>query len=508
MKKFLSIILSLLLVISLAVPAFAAEEKCDCGFNPVIYVAALGSATVYENPGTDEEKALFRPETMPLVEEAISVIVPTLPALLSGDFDTFGDALIGFVNSAFGALALDGDGNSRENVYAPEEYPTDCNHGIDYSYYFGYDFRLDPYTHADRLHKDIQTLKELTGHDKVQLKASSMGGVVTMAYLERYGTDDIETVIFQNCPIKGTAVAGELYCGKFEINKDALLNYALDAIPSLEQDFLQGFLYGLATGLDDLGVWAGLVDLADVIVENLIDRVYDKALIPIFGTLPGIWSFVPDEYYEEAKKMMVDEETQAGLIKVLDNYHYNVQCRAEEILEEANKDVKIYIVAGYDIQRTPLVTAHKNTSDGTVDTKYASVGAVTADIRDTLPEGYTQAVDDGHNHISPDFTVDASTCALPEQTWFIKDMLHCTTHDGHGRFYEVMLTSDEQFYVDTYEEYPQFMQNNIPDMTFDKVEDLSAAEMFKKQPNFTNFVMLIRSYIDIIKNFISNLFAK
>lgn len=506
MKKIISVVLSLVMLIGITVPAFSAEKKCDCGFNPVIYVAALGSATVYENPGTEEERALFRPETMPLVTEAVSSVLPAVPSLMLGDFDTFGDALIGFVNSAFGALALDGDGNSRENVYAPEEYPTSGEHGIEHSYYFGYDFRLDPYTHADRLDECIRILKELTGHDKVQLKASSMGGVVTMAYFERYGTEDIETVIFQNCPIKGTAVAGELYCRKFEINKDALVNYALDAIPSLEQDFLQGFLYGLATALDDAGVWAFLVSIADKIVENLLDRVYDEALIPIFGTLPGIWSFVPHEYYEDAKAVMLNEETQAGLIEKLDAYHYNVQVRAEEILNEANKDVKIYIVAGYDIQRTPLVTAYMNTSDGTVDTKYASVGAVTADIRSTLPEGYTQKVNDGHDHISPDFTIDASTCALPEQTWFIKDMLHSTTHDGHGKFYELMLTSEEQFYVDTYEEYPQFMQNNIPDMTFDKIENLTAAEMFRKQPNFTNFVMMLRSFVDTIKNFFKDLF--
>ncbi len=506
MKKVLSVILSCIMIAALFVPVFAVEEKCDCGFNPVIYVAALGSATVYENPDTPEERAVFRPDTAPLIKDAVSVILPAIPSLIMGDYDTFGDALIGFVNSAFGALALDGDGNSKENVYAKEEAPTDASHGIEHSYYFGYDFRLDPYTHADRLHKDIQTLKELTGHDKVQLKASSMGGVVTMAYLERYGTDDIETVIFQNCPIKGTAVAGELYCRKFEINKDALVNYALDAIPSLEQDFFQGLLYGLATALDDVGVWSLLLSLADPIVENLLDRVYDEALIPIFGTLPGIWSFVPDEYYEEAKTVMLDSNTQTGLIQKLDAYHYNVQCRAEEILNEANEDIKIYIVAGYDIQRTPLVTAYMNTSDGTVDTKYASVGAVTADIRSTLPEGYVQAIDDGHNHISPDFMIDASTCALPEQTWFIKDMLHCTTHDGHGKLYELMLTSEEQFYVDTYEEYPQFMQNNIPDMTFDKVENLTAAEKFKKQPNFTNFVMLLRSYIDTVKAFLLNLF--
>ncbi len=507
MKKIISIALSLAMLFSLAAPALAAEKPCDCGFNPVIYVAALGSGTVYENYGTEDEKALFRPETGPLVEEAVSVILPVIPALLAGDYDTFGDALIGFVNSAFGALALDGDGNSKENVYAPEEVPTSSEHGIEHSFYFGYDFRLDPYEHADRLNECIQIMKDLTGHDKVQLKASSMGGVVTMAYLERYGTDDLETVIFQNSPIHGTAVAGELYTGKFEINKDALVNYALDAIPALEQDFLQAFLYGLATALDDMGVWTVLLSLIDPIVENLIDRVYDEALIPIFGSLPGIWSFVPHEYYEDAKKMMVDEQTQAGLIEKLDAYHYGVQVKAADILKAANKEIKIYNVVGYDIQRTPLVSAYMNTSDGTVDTKYASVGAITADIRSTFDSDYTQKIDDGHNHVSGDLMIDASTCALPEQTWFIKDMLHCTTHEGHDKLYELMLTSEEQFYVDTYEQYPQFMQNNIPDQTFDKVENLSATDMFMKQPNFTNFVKMLRSYIDLFKSFIRNLFA-
>ena len=58
----------------------------------------------------------------------------------------------------------------------------------------------------------------------------------------------------------------------------------------------------------------------------------------------------------------------------------------------------------------------------------------------------------------------------------------------------------------TWEEYPQFMQNNIPDMTFDKVENLTATEMFRKQPNFTNFVMMLRSFIDTVKEFFNNLF--
>lgn len=195
---------------------------------------------------------------------------------------------------------------------------------------------------------------------------------------------------------------------------------------------------------------------------------------------------------------MVDEEAQAGLVAKMDNYHYNVQCRAKEILEAANENIKIYNVVGYDIQRTPLVTAHKNTSDGTVDTKYASVGAITAPIGECLPEDYTQAIPGSINHISPLRKIDASTCALPLQTWFIKDMLHCNTHKGHHKLYELMLTTPEQFTISSFSEYPQFMQNNIPNECFDEVRSLTPFEVFKNQPNFTNFVIWLRSLIEKI----------
>lgn len=502
MKKILSVILSVFLIVGICAPAaYAADDKCDCGFNPVIYVAALGSATVYADYGTDNQHALFRPDTNALIQGAVTALAPAVSDLLAGNYDAFGHALTGFVNDAFGGLALDGNGNSLEGVQADYNVITEAekDHGIDYSFYFNYDFRLDPYEHADRLNDCIQQMKELTGHDKVQLKASSMGGVVTMAYLERYGTEDVETIILQCCPILGTDVAGDLFNGKFMINKDALVNYALDAIPNMESDPLQAILISLVHALDELGIWEFVLSQIDVLIPELIDIVYDESLIPIFGSMPGLWSFVPHESYESAKALMVNEETQAGLIEKIDAYHYNVQYRATEILREANKTVKIYIVAGYDVQRTPLVQAYMNTSDGTVDTKYASVGGVCGDYGKTLPEGYVQQIDDGHNHLSADGKIDASTCALPESTWFINDMLHSTTHDGHGEMYEWMLTSKEQQTVFSNEKYPQFMQNNIPDQSFSEVSTMTPVDEFRENPSLTNLAKLIEYIFNLLK---------
>lgn len=115
------------------------------------------------------------------------------------------------------------------------------------------------------------------------------------------------------------------------------------------------------------------------------------------------------------------------------------------------------IVAGYNKQRTPLVESYMANSDATVDTKYASVGATVADLGSALPEGYVQKNETGvHDHLSKDGVIDASTCLLPENTWFIKDMLHCKIHDGHKAMYNWFFYSESQPDVWSNEKYPQF----------------------------------------------------
>lgn len=495
MKKFISVILSVLIIAMTVVPGFAESEKCNCGESPIIYVAALGSGNVIRDEGTDKEKKLFRPETADVVKEFLPVLPAAARLVADKNYDAFGDVLINCVNAVFGDLALDGDGNSKPNVTSEKFYPETADHGIDYSYYFGYDFRLDPIENARKLHEYVAQVKKITHHDTVRFRASSMGGVVAMSYLRFYGSEDIETIIFQNCPLLGTAVAGELYNGKLEINKNALLRYGRQALPALDNDFAAGSLYVVIEALEILGVWDILLNVADELVLNLKDRVYEETLIPIFGSLPGIWSFVPDEYYESAKEFMrLDENTQAGLIKKLDTYHYEVQAKAWQLLRGAKKaGTNVYILAGYNMQRTPLVTAYKETSDGTVDTKYASAGATCAPIGESLPQDY-QPVDE--RFMSPDRMIDASTCILPENTWFVKDMLHCTTHDGHGELYRLMFESEKQFTVFDYEQYPQFLQNDVVNQRFTPVKGYStelerAWDLAKISTSFYNIIRLI-----------------
>ena len=102
---------------------------------------------------------------------------------------------------------------------------------------------------------------------------------------------------------------------------------------------------------------------------------------------------------------------------------------AANLTAAKNSGVKVCLICGYNVQRTPLVTLWRSTSDGTVDTKYASLGATCGNTKEPLSEDYVNALAD-RTYLSPDHMVDASTCALPDCTWFVRDWLHCNGNAG------------------------------------------------------------------------------
>ncbi len=465
LKSTVSILLVLVMAFSVVVQTSAASQQCSCGQEPIVYVAALGSATLYQNAGTEDEKIVFRPETSAYVKMVAKLIVPLVSLIFTKNYDAFADALIPAAMDVFGPLANNEDGTSTADITTKPELPTDPTHGLDNSYYYGYDFRADPIDTAKGLDKYIDAVCELTGHDKVRIRASSMGGVVTMSYLEKYGTEKIKSIILQCCPIKGTALAGDLFCGNLVIEEEAVYRYGLYDLPLLVQGTGGDILVGLVELLYRSGILGGIIDIIDVLLDNIGDRVYDEMLRPVFKSNCGIWSFVPDEYYNEAKQFMLGSNPNQDLLDRIDYYHYNIQGKAEEILNETlESGVPVMIVAGYNVQRTPIIPTWKNDSDETVDTKYATVGGTVAELGTEFEKGYVQKINDGHNHLSADNRIDASTCALPENTWFVKGMLHSTTHSGHAEFYRWFFENDDKpeiLNVHSNSAYPQFLLNDI-----------------------------------------------
>ncbi len=502
MKKLISIIMCAVIAACAAVPAFA-DEGCNCGFSPIIYVGPLGCTSIVRDAGTDDEQQLWKIDTDFLLSNLKDYLPGISKALLLRNADLLGDELAGFVNACFGDLALDSEGKSKENVTIPDlNVPQGDRHGIDSDYYFDYDFRLDPYEHADRLHEFIGRVKTLTRHDSVKLKCSSMGGVVLSAYLDKYGYDGIDAIICRCCPLLGTAVAGEAFCGKVELSSKALTRYGEDAIPYLEtgfaDDFIEGTLYALLDVLKGAGVIDGICALGDKIIKAAGDRVFEQALIPIFGTLPGIWSFVPGEYFDEAVKFM-KLPSEGGLHDKVFAYRNAMANIADNLTAARNDGVKICLICGYDVQRTPLVTLWKSTSDGTVDTKYASLGATCGDVKEQLTDEYLNSLNN-KEYLSPDNMIDASTCALPESTWFVRGWLHCNANAGIDELFNLVFTSEEVT-VSSFEKFPQYLEADDDADTVYPVEGApDAFNSLKEHPSYLNFIRFLFSVVKRILN--------
>lgn len=498
MKKILSLVLCAAIICCAAVPASADSGGCNCGFSPIIYVGPLGCSSIVRDAGTSNEQQLWKIDTKFLLSNLGTVLPDISKALLTRDTDLLGDALVEFVNACFGDLALDSDGKSKENVTTPGlNVPQGSRHGPDSDYYFDYDFRLDPYEHADRLYEFINQVKTLTGHNSVKLKCSSMGGVVLSAYLDKYGYDGIDVIICRCCPLKGTAVAGEAFCGKIEINSTSLTRYGEDAIPFLEtgfaDDFIEGSLYALLDVLKAAGVIDGICALGDKLIKDVGDKVFEVALIPVFGTLPGIWSFVPDEYFDDAVEFM-KLPSEGGLHDKVFAYR-NAMANIENNLTEARDNgVKICIICGYNVQRTPLVTLWKSTSDGTVDTKYASLGATCGNVKEPLGDDYLSALNN-REYLSPDNMIDASTCALPECTWFVRNWLHCNGNAGIDELFNLVMTSDDVS-IGAFEKFPQFLEaDDDADTVYPVTGTPDEFTLFKEHPTYLNFIRFLFSLV-------------
>ena len=68
-------------------------------------------------------------------------------------------------------------------------------------------------TYAIRLNKLIKLIKVRTNKDKVVIVAHSMGGIVTRKYIQLFGNNDVDKVIFVTVPNHGVEDKVKDYCG-------------------------------------------------------------------------------------------------------------------------------------------------------------------------------------------------------------------------------------------------------------------------------------------------------
>lgn len=107
-------------------------------------------------------------------------------------------------------------------------------------------------------------------------------------------------------------------------------------------------------------------------------------------------------------------------------------------------------------------------------------------------------------YISPDKTVDASTCLFPDKTWFIRNIPHAELCVELDLMVYTLLTTKDEATVDTYREYPRFMQYIAE--TNSICSDVESVELATPSDSLIERLLkLFKSIITTLVNVIANI---
>ncbi len=500
MKKVLSFILVLVIALAIPVSVMAETETdgCSCSTAPVVYVRGFGGGVfkVEDDGSLTNAFAFDSQKLVPLIDDIMLAVV----SLVSGNSDLFSKSAGEILGGIMGDLTCTYGGESLYNIVPDESDPTNVDKHKEFTldkdaderrlaeYDFEYDWRLDPMEIADDLNVYIEEVKATTGHDKVVIKCHSEGNCVAAAYLYKYGSASVEKFCFTAAAFNGINLVGQLFTKDLTLeNKGAQIGAFVSSLTEgTEAGDLVDALMGI---LDSIGLLNSICNwLNDALMGETLEALYDEVLVDSFATWPALWTFVPDAYYEDAKKAMFGEdEKYSMLIKRIDDYHYNVQNNLEEMLRKAKTDgVDILFFSQYNFAPIPVYEDSIYMGDMLVETKYTSFGATTASYGEKLDLDFNSP---DAKFYSKDKLVDASTCLFPEYTWFIRGINHAVNSAPYMDFTDWAILYDGQPTVFTDEAYPQFVR-----LEGDKLVPVTEEI---PQDNTNDFIKLIKSIADM-----------
>ncbi len=431
MKKFIAVFMAVILAMgSVGVVAFADKADNYNGY-PIVLVPGYASASLcYEKDGEVYSAWGWKVEdlTTDFADNALALL-NGFEISLRGGREYFINAVGQTLQKMFEPMECNPDGTSKMNVrpvlfnadvtndkYMNAVYPDgdyrvelDMTGAIDELvgeenvFYFNCDFRMSAIVCANALDEYITQVKKFTGKDKVNIIAVSHGGLITATYLALYmQKQDVYNIVMDEPALGGAQLAADFFNNSIELDEESLVNY-LEYHSQLETDF-------------DWLVKSHPLSSVDEIAEKIVPYAIES--VKYWGSL---WDFIPLDEYERLKKIHLDETESAELIAQSDFVHYKVMKNLREIFKDAKAlGMNINIIAGAGHE---ILTGTAENSDGIITVK-SSTGATCAPYGDRFADGYVQAINTGERMISPWMDIDASTCYLPYNTWFVNGLYH------------------------------------------------------------------------------------
>ena len=470
MKRFtktLCLLLAAFLIFGSLLPVSAAKTAKNKA--PVIFVAGFMSTKTIDK-ATGE--TLFPPNKERIQAAVKDALVPAAKDLSRGSSVNWKYPLNQAALRLLDGLRCDEDGVPiNDHSGTAYEWPSKKeirakNHkGVGYTaedpIYYSYDWRLDLRTLANKLHDFIEYVLECTGAKKVKLVAHSMGTCVTSTYMYLFGDEYLDDVILYMGALNGSSSCGDPFENDLGMDSET----TMAAVNAMLGTDLKGELAQAAVdALYQAGAVDLLVGLTDQLLFGLFDRLYEESMPYVFGRIPGFWALIPAEHYYSVRNEFAAGVVTDKFYEKVDFYHTVQEHEIETFQSVMDKGVGLSVVAKYGYPLAVIVESRHTESDLVVDAKYSSLGATCAPYNETLPADYVQAKHPEKNYISPDRKIDASTCAFPDQTWFIKNSMHTDTITAkpemtqeEQKMLQWILCSKKQPTVWDNPEYPQFM---------------------------------------------------
>ncbi len=440
--KLLSVLLVFVLVFSITAPAFAKSKV-----TPVIVVHGLGGSDLFQDYTDPETKiAQFGLDVSAMAknQDILNEVVKLFTDKQQPNYGVLFSALGEYFKNTGLNYGSDGNpvGRSGVNSYWEDslanhrEYLTMRDFSIPVMarqisdiigaknvYAFNYDWRSDMCDSAKKLRQLVTSVKKQTGAKKVTIVALSLGGAVVSAYMDKYRKKkDVARYVIVNPAYQGVDVA-RAFGMDLSFNKKDVIPY----LKHMEQAYQAGeksTLFSAITAIGDYRIGVGLDKLNKDIAKNpkMRKKFFMTVVKPWIGNIPAFYELIPYKKFNSSIKTLVKMgylDKNSGLYKKIKKYH-KVQGRFRKNIKAVKKSgAEVAIIANYGTKGLPVTSKKNNHTDLLIDTKYASIGATVAQYGKKLKGKNAKG-----KYVSGDKVINAKTCALPNNTWFIKGIIH------------------------------------------------------------------------------------
>lgn len=526
-KKFLSLVLVLVMAFSVALPAMAA--RVEITDDVVIYIKGYG-CTIYKDNIPTEENIIFpKPiDVGAIISNSLSPILSELAqGIITNDYDEYCDEIYKAVEPLFKDCLLDSNGEASDgsgwggDALTSDFIVSDVN-TPENSIIFPYDWRLSPQYNAKILEKFIDRVCREKGVSQVDLMGRCLGISVVNAYLEvGENIDKVDDVVMYIPGTMGMYVLGALFSGNIDLDSDNIntfLDYYLTNNVVIEDPGMNSFVIAYVNFLNQARALGVATDFLEKALYNIIDDIFPRIIRATYGTFPAFWSMIPDKYFEEAIDFTFNtpelKAEFAGLISKARDYHNNVQLKCYDTMKKLQSDgMRFMVVSKYDTPVVPLGPEADYNGDFYAETELSSFGATCALYGETLSDSHIASMSEmDKRFLSPDKKIDASTCLFPETTWFIKYCLHDHWPEPQDAM-AMQFLRDKNMTVFTYSEYPQFLKLTDfvagGDKTSGVMSPVEGPDATDDEDDFGGgYLGFIRKMFASIRNFFTELLKK